>query len=243
MISSERVQKLCREALAAGYTSFKSKVGDNLEDDKRRLELIRSEIGYTNNLMVDANQRWGVDKAIEWMKALTEFKPLWIEEPTSPDDILGHARISRELRPYNIGVATGEQCQNRVIFKQLLQANAIQFCQIDSTRLGGVNEVMSVILMAHKFGVPVCPHAGGVGLCEYVQHLAIWDFIAVSGDLKNRMTEHVTHLREHFKYPSSTVQGRYVVPQAVGYCGEMLPDSIKEYEFPTGTYWKKVLSK
>ena len=235
--SDESLKKRCRDALAEGFTSFKAKVGDNIEDDKRRLSLIRQEIGNDCNLMVDANQRWGVDQAINWMKKLTDYNLLWIEEPTSPDDILGHARISRDLQPYGIGVATGEQCQNRVIFKQLLQTNAIQFCQIDSTRLGGVNENIAVMLMARKFNVPVCPHAGGVGLCEYVQHLAIWDYICASGDLTNRMAEFVDHLHKHFKYPSKTRNGRYVVPTSPGYCGEMHRESMLKYEFPSGSYW------
>ncbi|KAI1295411.1 Mitochondrial enolase superfamily member 1 [Halotydeus destructor] len=233
----DQLKKLCQEALAEGYTSFKAKVGVSIEDDRRRLSLIRKEIGQDNQLMVDANQRWDVNTSISWMKQLTDFNVLWIEEPTSPDDILGHATISQALRPLGIGVATGEQCQNRVIFKQLLQANAIQFCQIDACRLGGINEVLAVILLANKFKVPVCPHAGGVGLCEYVQHLAIWDYISVSGSLDKRMAEYVSHLHEHFKYPAKMSKGRYVVPSDAGYCGEMLPESMDHYEFPNGTYW------
>ncbi|CAG2100962.1 unnamed protein product [Medioppia subpectinata] len=202
-----------------------------------RLAIIREEIGYENLLMVDANQKWDVNEAIEWMKQLTDFKILWIEEPTSPDDVLGHATISKALKPYGIGVATGEQCQNRVLFKQFLQANGLQFLQIDSCRLGGVNEILSIILMAHKFGVPVCPHAGGVGLCEYVQHLSMWDFVSVSGSMDNRMTEYIHHLSEHFTYPASAKSGRYLAPKHAGYGCELKEESIKYYEFPNGTYW------
>jgi len=187
--------------------------------------------------MVDANQKWDVQEAIDVMKQLTDYKLLWIEEPTSPDDILGHLAVSKALAPYGIGVATGEQCQNRIIFKQLLASGAQQFCQIDSCRVGGVNEVLSIILMANKFGVPVCPHAGGVGLCEYVQHLAMWDFVAVSGSFENRMIEFVPHLSEHFHYPAKCKAGRYVAPQQPGYSGQMKEESIAEYEYPNGSYW------
>ena len=184
--------------------------------------------------MVDANQAWDVDQAIEWMRALAPSRPLWIEEPTSPDDILGHARIARALEPLGISVATGEHCHNRVMFKQFLQADAIGFCQIDSCRLGGVNEVLAVLLLAAKFGVPVCPHAGGVGLCEYVQHLAMFDYIAVSGSLEERVVEYVDHLHEHFVDPVVVRDGRYVAPTTPGYSITMRPASIERYEFPGG---------
>jgi L-fuconate dehydratase len=186
--------------------------------------------------MMDANQYWGVDEAIASMRVLGKYDPWWIEEPTSPDDILGHARVRREISP--IRVATGEHVQNRVIFKQLLQAEAIDVCQIDACRLGGVNEVLAVMLMAAKFGIPVCPHAGGVGLCEYVQHLAVFDYIAVSGTIENRIVEWVDHLHEHFLHPAVVVSGRYVVPTAPGYSIEMLPESLKRYTFPGGEVWK-----
>jgi L-fuconate dehydratase len=166
---------------------------------------------------------------------LARFKPLWIEEPTSPDDVLGHAAIARAVAP--IGVATGEACHNRVMFKQFLQAQALDFCQVDSCRLGGVNEVLAVLLMAAKFGVPVCPHAGGVGLCEYVQHLSIFDYIAVSGSLENRRVEFVDHLHEHFMYPVEIREGNYLTPLAPGYSIEMKPESIRQYEFPNGAVW------
>jgi len=171
------------------------------------------------------------------MKPLAQFNPWWIEEPTSPDDVLGHAKIAKAVAP--IGVATGEACQNRVIFKQLLQARAISFCQIDSCRLAGVNEVLAVMLMAAKFGVPVCPHAGGVGLCEYVQHLSLFDYIAVSASLKNRITEYVDHLHEHFVYPVTMKEGCYMPPLDPGYSIEMKPQSLDHYEFPDGEAWRK----
>jgi L-fuconate dehydratase len=169
------------------------------------------------------------------MRHLAPFNPWWIEEPTSPDDVLGHARIAREIAP--IKVATGEHCQNRVIFKQLMQANAIHFCQIDSCRLGGVNEILSVYLMAKKFGIPVCPHAGGVGLCEYVQHLQLWDYISVSASMDDRVVEYVDHLHEHFIDPVVIKHGRYMPPSMPGYSIEMKPASLDEYEFPKGRAW------
>jgi len=234
--SDEKIRRLVREGIAKGWTHFKMKVGANLDDDIRRAQLIRDEIGPDRTLMMDANQVWDVVQAIEWMKELARFEPLWIEEPTSPDDVLGHAAIARAVAP--IGVATGEACHNRVMFKQFLQAKALDFCQVDSCRLGGVNEVLAVLLMAAKFGVPVCPHAGGVGLCEYVQHLSIFDYIAVSGSLENRRVEFVDHLHEHFVYPVEIREGNYVAPLAPGYSIEMKPKSIKEYEFPHGSVWK-----
>ena len=235
--SDEKLRNLCREGVADGWTHFKIKVGTNLADDIRRCTIMREEIGPQRKLMMDANQVWGVNEAIENMKQLARFDPWWIEEPTSPDDVLGHATIARAIAP--IGVATGEQCQNRVVFKQLLQANAIRFCQIDSCRLGGVNEVLAVLLMAAKFGVPVCPHAGGVGLCEYVQHLAIFDYIAVSASLADRIIEYVDHLHEHFVDPVKVVNSRYVAPTAPGYSATMKPESLDEYEFPYGPAWAR----
>jgi len=231
----EQIRRLCRDGMAAGWTHFKIKVGVDLADDVRRSGLIRKEIGPESKLMMDANQRWDVEEAISNMRELARFDPWWIEEPTSPDDVLGHATIAKAIAP--IGVATGEQCQNRVLFKQLMQAGAIQFCQIDACRLGGVNEVLAVLLMAAKFGIPVCPHAGGVGLCEYVQHLAIFDYLCVSGSLENRIVEYVDHLHEHFADPVVIRDGRYVVPTAPGYSITMKPGSIREYEFPAGAAW------
>uniref|UniRef100_A0A2K5CAY6 Enolase superfamily member 1 n=1 Tax=Aotus nancymaae TaxID=37293 RepID=A0A2K5CAY6_AOTNA len=192
--------------------------------------------------MMDANQRWDVPEAVEWMSKLAKFKPLWIEEPTSPDDILGHATISKALVPLGIGVATGEQCHNRVIFKQLLQAKALQFLQIDSCRLGSINENLSVLLMAKKFEIPVCPHAGGVGLCELVQHLIIFDYISVSASLKNRMCEYVDHLHEHFKYPVMIQRASYMPPKDAGYSTEMKEESVRKHQYPDGEVWNKLLA-
>ncbi len=234
--SDEKVKRLVREGLADGWSHFKIKVGRDRDDDQRRAAIIREEIGPDGKLMMDANQIWDVDEAIDWMRPLAKFDPWWIEEPTSPDDVLGHARIAKAVAP--IGVATGEACQNRVIFKQLLQAKAISFCQIDSCRLAGVNEVLAVMLMATKFGVPVCPHAGGVGLCEYVQHLSIFDYIAVSASLENRITEYVDHLHEHFVFPVKIRNGRYLPPLEPGYSIEMKESSLVYYEYPTGDAWK-----
>ncbi|HAM72947.1 MAG TPA: fuconate dehydratase [Verrucomicrobiales bacterium] len=227
--SDDRLRGLCREALAGGWTHFKIKVGRDLADDLRRCTIIREEIGPDRRLMVDANQVWDVPQAITWMRELARFNPWWIEEPTSPDDVLGHAAIARAVAP--IGVATGEHCQNRVVFKQLLQAGAIRFCQIDACRLGGVNEVLAVLLMAAKCGVPVCPHAGGVGLCEHVQHLSFFDFVAVTGSMEDRIIEYVDHLHEHFVDPVQVRGGRYLPPSLPGYSTEMKPASLREYEF------------
>ncbi|MDX6379673.1 MAG: L-fuconate dehydratase [Rubrobacteraceae bacterium] len=236
--TDEKLRRLCREAIEAGWTHFKMKVGSNIEDDARRAALIREEIGPNRKLMMDANQVWDVGQAIENMERLKEFDPWWIEEPTSPDDVLGHTTIARAVSP--IGVATGEHCQNRIVFKQFLQADAISFCQIDSCRLGGVNEVLSVLLMARKFGVPVCPHAGGVGLCEYVQHLSIFDYVCVSASLENRILEYVDHLHEHFLDPVNVRNGRYMPPAVPGYSIEMKPKSLDEFEFPTGSSWIRI---
>jgi len=231
-----KVERLCHEALADGWTSFKMKVGGDPAEDARRAALIRGAVGEEHRLMMDANQRWDVDEAIDRVKALAEFNPFWIEEPTSPDDVLGHAAIAKAVAP--IAVATGEHAHNRVMFKQLMQANAIGFCQIDSCRLGGVNEVIAVLLMAAKFGISVCPHAGGVGLCEYVQHLSAFDYIAVSASLDNRMTEYAEHLHEHFVAPIDVQGGRYMLPLAPGYSAEMRPESLAEFAFPAGACWR-----
>ncbi len=225
----DKLRKLCRDCLAQGWNVFKIKVGRDLQDDIRRCRILREEIGWDRRLMMDANQVWDVPQAIEWMRALAEFKPWFIEEPTFPDDVLGHAAIARAVAP--IQVATGEHCANRIMFKQFLQAQAIGVCQIDSCRIGGVNEVLSVLLLAAKFGVPVCPHAGGVGLCEYVQHLAMIDFICVSGSLEDRLCEYAGHLHEHFLDPVTMRNGRYLPPTAPGYSITMKPGSIAEYEF------------
>ena len=235
--SDEKLRRLCQEAIDAGWSHIKLKVGSDLQDDIRRCRIAREVIGPERKLMVDANQRWEVDQAIEWMKHLAPFDPWWIEEPTSPDDVLGHQKIREAIKP--IGVATGEHCQNRIMFKQLLEAGAIDFCQIDSCRLGGVNEILSVYLMAAKLGVPVCPHAGGVGLCEYVQHLSIIDYICISGSLENRVLEYVDHLHEHFYDPVVMKNGRYMPPQAPGYSISMKAESLAQHRFPEGAVWQQ----
>lgn len=236
--SDEKVRALCREALAQGWRHFKLKVGGDPADDRRRAELVRSEIGEEHKLMMDANQRWGVLEAIARTQELAEFAPWWMEEPTSPDDVLGHARIRREAAP--VRLATGEHCQNRVMFKQLLQAGAIDVCQIDSCRLAGVNENLAVMLLAAKFGVPVCPHAGGVGLCEYVQHLSAFDYIAISGTKEDRVTEYVDHLHEHFVDPVRIRNAHYVLPSQPGYSAEIYPATLADYRFPDGKVWREL---
>ena len=235
--SEEGIRKLVREALAEGWTHFKVKVGGVPEDDARRVGLVREEIGPNRTLMIDANQNWDVDEAIARVNELAKFKLWWIEEPTSPDDVLGHAAIAKGVRPSGVGVATGEHCANRIIFKQLLQAKAIDFCQIDSCRLGGVNENLAVILMAAKFGVPVCPHAGGVGLCEYVQHLSMFDYLAVTGTMDGRVTEFVDHLHEHFEDPVIIRNARYMPPSTPGYSITIKPASRHQHRFPEGPVW------
>ena len=236
--SDEKIRRLCREGMAEGWSHFKIKVGRDLADDVRRAGLIRDEIGPERKLMVDANQVWEVNEAIASMRELARFDPWWIEEPTSPDDVLGHATIARAIAP--IGVATGEHCQNRIIFKQLMQANAISFCQIDACRLGGVNEVIAVLLLAAKFDIAVCPHAGGVGLCEYVQHLSMFDYVCVSGTMEDRIIEYVDHLHEHFVDPVVIRGGRYMPPAAPGYSITMHAESLAEYAYPDGSAWAGV---
>ncbi|MDO8434667.1 MAG: L-fuconate dehydratase [Candidatus Binatus sp.] len=233
----DKVRRLCREALADGWRAFKIKVGRDSDANVHRAALVREEIGPDNIMMMDANQAWDVGEAIEFMRPLAKFNPLWIEEPTSPDDILGHAAIRRAIRP--VGVATGEHAANRVMFKQLMQAQAIDFCQFDNCRLGGLNEVLAVLLLAAKFEVPVCPHAGGIGLCEYAQHTSLIDYICVSGKLENRMTEFADHLHEHFKNPVVVRNGRYMPPTAPGFSIEMKPASLDAFEFPGGAEWRK----
>jgi len=231
----DKIRRLCREALAEGWTHFKLKVGGTPEDDLRRGLTVREEIGPTNRLMVDANQKWGVLEAIDRTIALSQLDLWWMEEPTSPDDILGHARIRREASP--VRIATGEHCHNRVMFKQLMQANAIDVCQIDSCRVAGVNENIAILLLAAKFGVVVCPHAGGVGLCEYVQHLSMFDYLRVSKSMEDRVIEYVDHLHEHFVTPVVIRNGRYMPPQTHGYSIEIFPNSLTKYAFPDGEAW------
>ncbi|HEY0869364.1 MAG TPA: enolase C-terminal domain-like protein [Acidothermaceae bacterium] len=231
----EKLARLCQEAVEAGFRHIKLKVGANLEDDRRRCAIARRALGTDGDLMLDANQVWDVRQAIAWVNALADFKPLWIEEPTSPDDILGHAAIRAAVAP--IRVATGEHGHNRVMFKQFLQAGSIDYCQIDAGRLASVNEVITVLLLAAKFGVPVCPHAGGVGLCEMVQHLAIFDYVAVSGRLDGRVAEYVDHLHDHFVEPCIVKDAAYVVPTAPGYSAQMHAASVAQYRYPDGMYW------
>ena len=231
----DAIRDLCRQAISDGWTHFKVKVGGRPEDDRRRVELVRDAIGPMRKLMIDANQQWDVREAIDRVRSLADLDPWWIEEPTSPDDVLGHATIARAVRP--IGVATGEHCANRIVFKQLLQARAIDFCQIDSCRLGGVNENLAVMLLAAKFDVPVCPHAGGVGLCEYVQHLSMFDYIAVSGTMEGRVIEYVDHLHEHFEDPVTIWRGRYMPPVKPGYSITIREASRSAFRFPDGPVW------
>ena len=233
--SDEKLTRLAKEAVAAGFKQIKLKVGADLADDVRRLRTARAAVGPDIKVAVDANQRWDVQEAIEWMSHLAPFDIAWIEEPTSPDDILGHAAIARGVDP--IPVATGEHVQNRVVFKQMLQADALQVLQIDAARVAGVNENVAILLLAAKFGVRVCPHAGGVGLCEAVQHLSMFDFVAVSGKKDDRMIEFVDHLHEHFVTPIDVHDGCYWPPLAPGGGSEMHAASIAEFTFPDGGFW------
>jgi L-fuconate dehydratase len=233
--TDDKLVRLSREAVEAGFTQIKLKVGDDLEDDVRRMRLARETVGPDIRIAIDANQRWDVAQAIEWVTALSPYDPWWIEEPTSPDDILGHAAIRAGVRP--VRVATGEHVANRVIFKQLLQADAIDVLQLDACRVGGVNENVAIMLLAAKYGVPVCPHAGGVGLCELVQHLAMFDYVAVSG--RQNVIEWVDHLHEHFVHPASVHRGCYVAPTAPGFSAQMKPSSIAAYRYPDGVVWKE----
>jgi L-fuconate dehydratase len=233
--SDEKLRRLIREALADGFRHIKLKVGADVEEDVRRCAIAREEMGPDLPLMVDANQAWDVETAIAWIGRLEPFGITWIEEPTSPDDVLGHAAVARAVHP--IGVATGEHCHNRVMFKQLMQADALAFCQIDACRLGGVNEVVAVLLLAAKYGIPVCPHAGGVGLCELVQHLAAFDYVAVGASWDDRIVEFVDHLHEHFVDPCVVESGRYRAPSLPGFSSEMRPESRAEHGFPHGSVW------
>jgi len=236
--SEKKIRRLSREAVNNGWKYIKMKVGSDISDDIRRAAIIREEIGPDIKLMMDANQKWGVKEAIANIKELGKFDPYWFEEPTSPDDVLGHKTIAEAIRP--IKVATGEHCQNRIIFKQLMQIEAIDICQIDSCRVGGVNELLAIMLMAAKFEIPICPHAGGVGLCEYVQHLSMIDYIAISGTMEGRIIEYVDHLHEHFIHPVIIKNGAYMPPTAPGYSIEMKSECLERYEFPSGSAWKTV---
>ena len=231
----DKLTRLATQALADGFTTIKLKVGGNLADDVRRLGLARECVGPDVDIAIDANQRWDVPEAIAWMDKLAAYRPLWIEEPTNPDDILGHAAIRAAVSP--VLVASGEHVHNRIIFKQMLQAGALDVVQIDATRVGGVNENLTILLLAAKFGVPVCPHAGGVGLCEMVRHLAMFDFVAVSGSLEGRMIEYVDHLHEHFLDPVRLHNGRYPAPDTPGFSAQMLASSLADHEYPHGRVW------
>ncbi|MFF1925303.1 enolase C-terminal domain-like protein [Streptomyces sp. NPDC058221] len=233
--SDDKLVRLAKEAVADGFTQIKLKVGGDLDDDIRRLGLAREAVGDDVRIAVDANQRWDVADAVTWMTALAPYDPHWIEEPTSPDDVLGHAAV-RAGQP--VKVATGEHVANRVVFKQLLQAGAVDFVQIDAARVAGVNENLAILLLAAKYGVPVCPHAGGVGLCELVQHLSMFDYVAVSGTWENRVIEYVDHLHEHFVDPTVIESGRYRAPVSPGFSGQMFPASIAAHRYPEGPVWQ-----
>ncbi|HET6986226.1 MAG TPA: enolase C-terminal domain-like protein, partial [Kribbella sp.] len=230
-----KLVRLCHEAIAEGFTQIKLKVGANLDDDIRRMRLAREAVGPDIRIAIDANQRWDVAEAIRWVEALAPYDVWWVEEPTSPDDILGHAAIAHAIAP--IKVATGEHVQNRVVFKQLLQAQSVSVVQLDSARVAGVNENIAILLLAAKFGVPVCPHAGGVGLCELVQHLSMFDYVAVSGSAEDRVIEYVDHLHEHFLDPVVIRDGHYVAPVRPGFGAEMDVETLTDFRYPSGKIW------
>jgi L-fuconate dehydratase len=237
--SDEKLRVLCEEAIVEGFTQIKLKVGADLADDLRRIRIARQVCGPDIRIAVDANQRWDVPEAIDWIRELAPYQPWWVEEPTSPDDVLGHAAIARAIAP--IKVATGEHVQNRVIFKQMLQAEALSYLQLDAARVAGVNENVAILLLAAKFGVPVCPHAGGVGLCELVQHLSMFDFVAVSGSMDDRVIEYVDHLHEHFVDPVVIKGGRYLPPSAPGFSSTMRAETLTAYAYPNGPMWTEVV--
>jgi L-fuconate dehydratase len=225
----DKLRRLCQEAKDAGFTHTKFKVGRDLDDDIRRLTIAREVLGEDMNIMIDANQVWEVDQAIDWVKALSFARPFFIEEPTSPDDVFGHKAIREGVAP--VKVATGEMCQNRIIFKQFIKEGAIDIVQIDSCRMGGLNEVLAVMLMAAKYDLPVWPHAGGVGLCEYVQHMSMIDYVAISGEKDSKRIEYVDHLHEHFINPCVVKNGAYMAPTRPGFSIEIKPDSIRDFRF------------
>ncbi|GAA0965418.1 mandelate racemase [Acrocarpospora macrocephala] len=232
----DKLRRLCVQAIQDGFSQIKLKVGADLDDDIRRMRIAREVCGDGFPIAIDANQRWDTTTAVRWVDALAPYQPWWVEEPTSPDDVLGHATIARAIAP--IPVATGEHVQNRVVFKQLLQARAISYLQLDAARVAGVNENIAILLLAAKFGIPVCPHAGGVGLCELVQHLSFFDFVAVSGSMQDRVIEYVDHLHEHFADPVVIDHGRYRAPTAPGFSATMHPESIAAYSYPDGPVWR-----
>ena len=235
--SDEKLSRLAKEAVAEGFTQIKLKVGADIDDDVRRFALARSVVGDGVRIAVDANQRWDVDEAVAAIERLREFDPWWVEEPTAPDDVLAHAAIRRRAAP--VRIATGEHAHSRVLVKQFLQAEAIDVLQLDSTRVAGVNENIAILLLAAKFGIPVCPHAGGVGLCELVQHLAMFDFVAVSGTTTDRNIEYVDHLHEHFLDPVRIVRGAYAAPAAPGFSAQIRSETLVRFGFPDGEAWKE----
>lgn len=235
----ERLRRLCVQAQSDGFRHVKLKIGKDLDDDLRRCSIAREVLGDDVKLMLDANQAWEIDQAVHWMHSLERFAPWFIEEPTSPDDVLGHRKIRESLAGSGIGVATGEHCQNRVLFKQLIAADAIDIVQIDACRLAGLNEALTVYMIAAKFGKPVCPHAGGVGLCEYVQHLSMIDYVRISGEIGDRVIEYVDQLHEHFEDPCIVKNGAYIAPSRPGYSVKMHADSLRNYGFPHGSEWRE----
>jgi L-fuconate dehydratase len=238
--SDEKLTRLAKQAVADGFTQIKLKVGADLADDIRRMKAAREAVGPDVRIAIDANQRWDVMQAVAWIRDLERFDPYWIEEPTSPDDVLGHSLIRQSVAP--VKVATGEHVQNRVVFKQLIQARALDILQIDSVRVGGVNENLAILLLAAKHHLPVCPHAGGVGLCELVQHLSMFDYVALSGTTHDRIIEYVDHLHEHFLSPVRIVDGNYAAPSVPGFSAQMHASSISEYTYPDGTFWSADLA-
>ena len=235
----DKLRKLCKEAVDKGFKHLKLKVGQNLEDDIRRCRILRETVGHEVELMIDSNQTWEVPQAVEWLKALAPFKPWFIEEPTSPDDILGHKAIKQAIKPMQ--VATGEHCHNRVMFKQFITSDAIDVVQIDACRLASLNEILAVYVLAAKYGKLVCPHAGGVGLCEYVQHLSMIDYTRISADLSGRVIEFVDHLHEHFEAPCVVENACYQTPNHPGFSIRMKESSISEYLYPNGPVWRTKL--
>ena len=234
--SDEKLERLCGECVDDGFKHIKLKVGESVEDDIRRCRIARNAIGPNVKLMIDANQVWEVDQAIDWVKQLREFDPWFIEEPTSPDDVMGHGKIRAGVAPTL--VATGEHCQNRILFKQFIESDAIDIVQIDACRLAGVNEILTVYTIAAKYGKPVFPHAGGVGLCEYVQHLAMIDYVQISAEKDDRVVEFVDHLHEHFEDPCVVVDGAYRAPSKPGFSIKMFDDSVERFTYPTGSEWQ-----
>jgi len=238
-LKDEEISQTIKHMQAQGFDCFKMKVGQNIDYDKQRLSFIRNIIGYESKLMVDCNQVWGVDEAIQYMRELKDFKPIWIEEPTARDDVQGHIKISKALKEFDIKVASGEQVPSPVIFKQLLQSGAIGYCQIDASRLGGVNDVLAIILLAKKFKVPICPHGGGIGLCNMIVHYAIWDQIKVASHSKDQVVEYIEFLQDEvFINPIQVNDGHYVTPKSFGWGLEMHEDFFNSHIYPTGEIWK-----